>query len=306
MIAPLLAFASLAQQYPTQTDWQPAKTWAVVVGVLEWQDEESFAPFPKKNRRDALLVEALKSRGVPEKQIIYLQDRQATAKNITYAVDQATSKVGGGGHLIFYYAGHGYMSEGEFCFAAYDEGERGVKTSAPKLIEAINRRFSGNSVWLLADCCYSGQLSRIVKKLPQLPATVTASASPTIESTGNWTFSDVVVDGLNGMAYVDLNRNGKITLAEITDTIFQDMKFAEKQKTENHFTAAFGGNSTLVEAKKASGKRVGQRVVVKWEGQDYKARIIEEKDGKFLVRWFGYDADEESWVAPEEIVRVWK
>ena len=63
--------------------WEPARTWAFIVGVLEWEHEDIYSPFPKEQRRDAQLVKLLEERGVPKGQIRYLQDRRATTAAIT-------------------------------------------------------------------------------------------------------------------------------------------------------------------------------------------------------------------------------
>src|SRR3979490_3067494 len=62
--------------------WQPEKTWVFVVGVLNWKHGEMFGSFPVKNRRDAALVDFFKKSGVPEAQVVYLQDKQATQQRI--------------------------------------------------------------------------------------------------------------------------------------------------------------------------------------------------------------------------------
>src|SRR4051812_4015517 len=62
--------------------WEPPKTWIFVVGVLSWKHSETFGSFPVENRRDNELVKFFKEAGVPDLQIVYLQDKQATQQNI--------------------------------------------------------------------------------------------------------------------------------------------------------------------------------------------------------------------------------
>ena len=57
------------------TLWEPARTWAFVVGVLEWQHDDIYSASPQEERRDAQLVELFAQRGIPRSQIVYLQDR---------------------------------------------------------------------------------------------------------------------------------------------------------------------------------------------------------------------------------------
>src|SRR4051812_38470393 len=62
--------------------WQPEKTWLFVVGVLSWKHSDIYGSFPVKNRRDNLLVDFFKDRGVPGSQIVYLKDKEATQERI--------------------------------------------------------------------------------------------------------------------------------------------------------------------------------------------------------------------------------
>src|SRR2546423_12589487 len=74
--------------------WQPQKTWIFVVGVLSWKHSETFGSFPVKNRRDNTLVDFFKEKGVPESQIVYLQDKQATQQRIDSAFTEQLKKTG--------------------------------------------------------------------------------------------------------------------------------------------------------------------------------------------------------------------
>src|SRR6185369_11000377 len=58
--------------------WNPQKTWVFIVGLVTWKDTESFDSFPGQNRKDTVLVDTFKKRGVPAEQIVYLQDAEAT------------------------------------------------------------------------------------------------------------------------------------------------------------------------------------------------------------------------------------
>src|ERR1700736_2100502 len=82
--------------------WQPQKTWVFVVGVLSWKHSETFASFPVKNRRDNTLVEFFKQSGVPESQVVYLQDKQATQQRINNAFAEQLKKLRADDLLIVY------------------------------------------------------------------------------------------------------------------------------------------------------------------------------------------------------------
>src|SRR4051812_4286067 len=63
------------------TAWEPAKTYALLVGILEWQSKD-LASFPKENRQDRALERQLLANGVPRDHLVFLEDRKATGEAI--------------------------------------------------------------------------------------------------------------------------------------------------------------------------------------------------------------------------------
>src|SRR5262245_18449518 len=89
-------------------DWDPEHTWVFAVGLLEWQHSDIWAPFPNaaKNRRDELLVEHFRKAGVPDEQIVFLKDAQATKKTVQASLVEFLDETDEGDLLVFYFAGH--------------------------------------------------------------------------------------------------------------------------------------------------------------------------------------------------------
>src|SRR4051812_36583738 len=58
-------------------EWVPAQTYAVIAGVLQWQNK-GLGGFPTEHRKDRELRDVLLTRGVPADQIALLLDEQAT------------------------------------------------------------------------------------------------------------------------------------------------------------------------------------------------------------------------------------
>ena len=146
--------------------WQPQKTWVFVVGVLSWKHSETYGSFPVKNRRDNTLVDLFKEKGVPESQIVYLQDKQATQQRIDKAFTEQLKKLAADDLLIVYYAGHGSKSEdgNDVYLASYDAGDNGVDGWSVNSIPAkINGSKCSRVLWLI-DCCYSGQAGLAITK----------------------------------------------------------------------------------------------------------------------------------------------
>src|SRR5437660_1668001 len=86
-------------------EFEPARTHAVIVGVLEWK--HGLAGYSKINRKDQELRDLFVRRGTPPSNIALLLDRQATLPNIRDAVSRTARATSTGETLIVYYAGHG-------------------------------------------------------------------------------------------------------------------------------------------------------------------------------------------------------
>jgi hypothetical protein len=286
--------------------WQPQKTWVFVVGVLHWKHRDMFGSFPVKNRRDAALVDFFKQSGVPETQIVYLQDKQAVQKQIDRAFAVQLKKLRADDLLIVYYCGHGSKSEdGEDVYlASYDAGDDGVSgwsvNSIPGQIKSESK--CARVLWFL-DCCYSGQAALALTKQKGRPAYACVTSSSASESsTEHWTFSDALLDSLRGAAYVDLNHDGTVTLAEFAAHISADMNLAEEQLATFANTEGFESELILARAKPLAHPRIGERAKAKDENGDwYTGRIVEAKDERFRIHFIGYEDDEDVWVSAESL-----
>lgn len=290
--------------YAQESAWQPQRTWVFVVGTLEWQDKETFESFPKENRRDRELVRFFRERGVPDSQIVYLQDRMATTRRIQTALRALLSKTQEGDTLFLYYTGHGYKNEaGRAYFASYDANEEDNPGWAVDSIPAtIERYFKGARAFLTADCCYSGALADAVRsRKSEISYAVFTSATSDKLSTGNWTFTEALLAGLRGRAYIDTDGNGEVTFNELGREIKSDMSFAEEQTASYLLTGEYEPQTVLADAQARADQRVGARVEVWSEGDWYKARIIDASRGRYRVHYYGYEDEYDEWVRPSQI-----
>ena len=213
--------------------WEPANTHALIVGVLEW--EADLTPYSKQDRKDQALRDLLIKRGTPPENITLLLDSQATLSNIRQAIDEILGKTTEGSTLIVYYAGHGWQAGDDFCFANYDvrlgRDSRKTAWSMNELANLTTDRFSGNQAIFWADCCYSGGMQVIVEKLASknIASFSLTSAATANTSTGNWTFTQSILDGLAGEPLIDTNGDGKITLGELQTEVKNAMNHMEGQ-----------------------------------------------------------------------------
>ncbi len=275
----------------------PAHTWVFAVGVLDFQDK-GLSPFSKKHRKDAELIEKLKNLGVPSDHIVYLQDAQCTLANINSQFPQLLEKSTADDELVFYYCGHGFKSnDGGFSyFANYDSGKKSWAVSS--IIDAIEKHFHGARALLCADCCTSGALFNAAKERGRKVSYGVLTSSASNEgSTGNWTFTQSVLSGLNGDPSIDLNRDGKITFAELGEYIKDEMAVFESQMATAGVTEDFDEDTVVANVN--GGLPLAERVEVMTGGKWWKAKLLERKDDQGKVHWIqiGYDSsDQDEWV----------
>jgi hypothetical protein len=288
--------------------WQPTKTWVFVVGVLSWKHSEMFGSFPVKNRRDTALVAFFQQNGVPESQIVYLQDKQATQQRIDGAFTEQLKKLGADDLLIVYYAGHGSKSDdgNDVYLASYDAGDDEVDGwSVNSIPGKINGSKCSRVLWLI-DCCYSGQAGLVITRQPKGPAYAAVTSSAASESsTEHWTFTEALLDAFRGVAYVDLNHDGAVTLSEFATHVEADMNAAEEQRATFTHTKGFDPDMVLAAAKPLVNPRVGERAKARDSNGDwYACRVIEARGEKLKIHFIGYEDDEDVWVAPEDLQMI--
>jgi hypothetical protein len=212
--------------------WEPSKTHALIVSVLEW--EGNLSPFPKRNRKDQQLRDLLIKRGTPAENITMLLGPEATLEKIRDAIAHTLGETSKDSTLIVYYQGHGWAEGDDYCFANYDvkSGKKDTAWSVKELATTVAEGFHGQRAFFWADCCYSGGLELAVKKLASknIPSFSLTSASTENDSTRNWTFTQSLIDALSGAPLIDTNDDGQITLGELRTEVRNAMNHMEGQK----------------------------------------------------------------------------
>lgn len=289
-----------ADSNPNPT-WNPATTYAVIVGVLHWK-EGTLATYPTDDRQDEKLYRTLLARGVPAGHMQLLLDEEATLARIRKAIVEVASQAPEGSTFIFYYAGHGLKNGREVRFANYDiEAERTPDTSLSpsEIARLLNQHFKGHYVWLMADCCYSGALKQVVDAVARngKAAVSLTSADEGSRSTGNWTFTETVIAGLRGQSP---------TLAELSDAVGTAMQCRESQhygfynKGWSPDTVMAQGGAKRQPRKEACVDAVGG-LQVEWQGRWYPAQILKQEGQKYFIHYPGYAASWDEWVGPDRI-----
>lgn len=208
-------------------------TWVVVAGVLEWSDP-GLGAFPKENRKDKELFDKLGALGVPASQRTLLLDSQATALAVEKALTEVIAKAPADATLIFYFAGHGVKDQaGQIIFTSSETRLDKLDSTGINLskLGRLLDRFKGKRIILLADCCYSGGLADVAATLrTKRPVVALTSAEASNISTGNWTFSQTIIDGLSGRSLLDRDSDGSLTLTELAVEVKDAMRHRESQR----------------------------------------------------------------------------
>jgi hypothetical protein len=304
----LLCAAGALAAWPAaaQQDWQPAKTWLFAVGVLEWHDGREWPAMEsaKQDRRDVQLVEHFKTEGVPDSRIAYLQDTHATLRRINAALDTMLGKTSPGDTLILYYTGHGFRdrTKRRVYFANYDATSGHDAWPVADIFDTIERRFRGQRALLFADCCFSGALAdEAVQRKSRVAYGCLCSSFSHNTSTGNWTFTDLLLQGLRGSPRFDEDGDRFVEWDELARGSLRDMAFIERQRAV--FTAGdqFNPRFKLAPAKGNRTERAGEHIEVEWKNQWYRAQVLASRGREVKIHYVGYDHSWDEWVEPERV-----
>lgn len=299
LLAWFVGLTALLAQRPA---WEPAKTWVFAVGVLNF-DDPRLATWPDEGRVDAVMIEAYRERGVPEDQIVFIKNADATKAQVTKRFAEFLRRAGKDDTLVFYYAGHGSRSfkspARPVSFMTYDAK---ANWSTGAVLEAIEQNFQGSQALLTVDCCHSGALALdAAKRSGRIRYGVLTSSQASAKSTGNWTFTQCLVDLLRGNTQLDFDGDGAITFAEAAQHCDLEMAFCENQRVSHEATGGFSTNLVLAKTGSPAAPRVGERCEGKYQGKWWKVKILAAKDGRFHVTWIGWAKKYDSWLEADQL-----
>lgn len=295
-------------------DLKPAKTYVVIAGVLQWPGK-AIGGFPTKNRKDEELYDALRTVGVPAENMKLLLDEQATYSGVKRAIREVGAKADKDSLFVFYYCGHGIPhGKGGVCLANYDLKPRQLDRTgllATDLTAMIQEKFQGKRVLFLADCCFSGGLAKCAEDLNKAgyEAANLTSANDAMVSTNNWTFTQTVIDALEGDTFADANADGVVTLDELAGDVQKAMETLERQK-HGYQTFGLTGTFTLATAGKKAKPADGVKFppgefVLAPDGRAKRAgRVVGRADGKAVVQFYDYTEKRRVEVAEDKLSAI--
>lgn len=287
-----------------QNQWNPNKTWVFFVGLLEWQDSGSLPSFPQKNRRDKILFDLLKQSGVPANQMMYLKDSEGTTSRIQSELNKFLAKSQPNDWVFVYYCGHGYKDDKANAFlASYDVNQKTPGWSVKSIPDAIEKNFKGSHAIIALDNCYSGAMTNAVKSQKRrVSYAVLASSMASQVSTGNWTFTEALISAFRGENFIDDDKNGVVTFAELKSNAEDDMLFGEEQMATFAFTGSFNPNTVIAKAEPSSNNpRMGERVEINSANAWWKGYVIDANNNKLKVHYYGWEDSDDEWVTANQL-----
>lgn len=304
-IAALLIILSLGNAAQAADKWDPQRTWVFFVGLVKWQDEDEFEPFTAEIRKDGTFLESIRKRGVPRDHVMFMQDADATTAVVESRFEQFLKRTRPGDWLIVYFEGHGYKDINDAPYlVTYDVAGKVKGWKFSSVPSQIERHFQGSHAIIALDNCYAGAMvSEVESRSSRVKYAVLASSMASQESTQNWTFTEALINGFNGESFVDANRDGSITMRELTRNAEQDMLFGESQMASIGFINGFDPNTVMVPSRASKSPRIGDRVEAFTENDWFRGYIVDVSAGRYKVHFYGYEVSEEEWL-PARSIRV--
>lgn len=279
-----------------ETRLLPKNTRTVIAGVLNYEDP-SIISFPTQKRKDLELDQTLDRMGIPRSQRKLLLDEAATTAAIHKAVEDTVKSSRPGETLFFYYAGHGSVSSGRLVMTSFDRSRKNKRPgySADALEKSIAKGWRGERVVLMGDFCYSGNFAGVAKKLRAkgIEAISVTSASESNQSTGSWSFTQSIIDGLSGRSLIDHDGDGVITLQELAGEVDAVMRTREAQKSGFNAPKDLG---SLVIAETTPRRLSPKTPKSRWSTGDWvctpqgAARVVETGKRSIVAETYAYNA----------------
>ncbi len=293
---------SLAAASPSAQKWDPKSTWVFAVGVLVYPDGEAW---PQAGRRDSVMIEELKKSGVPPSQIEFVRDKDAQSERVLSRFRTFISRSPAQSTLWFYFAGHGAKDkEGVGSFVLYDKN-----WMLPELFRSLEKDFKGHTALLFADCCYSGNLGlEAMMRAGRIAYGVLTSSLSSVQSTGAWTFTNCLIQGLKGEVDIKDNQDNQIDFLELA--AFTEREMAANDGQLSTFVATNGFDPRMVlkpgikqthprlssKARAFSHHPPGTKVSIKWDKKWYPGSVITGRLGMHLISYDGYSSTWDEWV----------
>jgi hypothetical protein len=265
----------LAREQTGPPVWNAERTRLVVISLAGFQGEKKgHTSFSTSDRLDDPLVALFRGRGVPDKNILYLKDNEATTARVKDQFLAFLLKSTADENLIFYYSSHGgYNPEtGAHTYTTFDG-------SIPIgwFFGTIEGAFRGSRAMLFSDCCYSGGMVELTGVRP-----VKRTAFGALSTTGShnvgysgWRFTDVLIRAWGGDVAMDADDSGTIDFGELCRFARRYMAFVAEGKPLSTTTGSFETDLVLSETDHPTKEGIGSLIEAQDDGKWFKAEVVD-------------------------------
>lgn len=307
LLAPLCIVDAAAKRQRVPK-WSAENTRIVVISLARFAGEKDGATsFSIADRLDDPLIDLFIERGVPEGQILYLKDNEATKAAITEQLPAFLAESTEDEMLLFYFSSHGGYNPktGAHTFYAFD-GPMQVGWFMGK----IEAKFAGSQAMLFSDCCFSGGLVELAEARTESDisfGTLSTTGSCNLAYSG-WRFTDLLKRAWSGDVAMDADDSGHISFGELCAFAERYMAFVAEGKPLYASTGDFDDELMLSKTSRPAKEGIGALVEALDGDTWYKAEVVDVKfnqdDEPTALRVYFTDKSryaKRAWLDPDQV-----
>ena len=243
---------------PRDTTIKGPQTFAMIMGISEYKYIKPLTYADKDAEMFGNFLKSPAGGSLKDDDIYMLLNEEATLANFYAKGFQwlKVKKLQAGDRLFIYLAGHGdAISEDEFFYLAFDCNPAGDKNNylVSGAVQMLNVKIKiqkeaakGVEVYLIMDACRSNELPGGVegqgffnsaiseKRAGEIIMLATGAGQESLEDAsignGHGLFTYYLVDGLNGLADNDGNKDSKVTVEEIQKYVEKNVPSVAKER----------------------------------------------------------------------------
>lgn len=279
--------------------WKPKQTWVVYASMVEGH-------FDPAGRRDQELVDALLEAGVPDGQMFFLPDHEATAAGILEAIASVGEQAEEEDVLLFIFSGHGALQKTEDGWTNRYVVEGKEQLTSQEVVDAIEESFGGALAIMVADNCMSGATVDDVEEHEGEVAIAALSSTAAFDvSWTGWLLIAQLIWLVQGKPWLDVDEDGKISLEDFFTFVEEEMALVRGFKPSWYIPedAELTFHKNIPER---AHEREHERVHAENKGKRVYARIlsVDEENETAEVQWLDRFGVATSEVALDDCVLI--